>query len=389
MKIALISHLFPTELNPFHGKFIKDQLELFKNTSDFDLELLVPTPISLPLTERYKRNNCPLLTSLNAKRVKYLSFPNKQFPKLISRSISSKIVNALEHKNTDIIHVHWLYPDGLCIPSLKEMGHKTVLTIHGSDWYQSRQDPVLVKLLSSVLSHTDKVLYSGPKLKDDIEHIYPELASKSDVIYNMVNEALYKVPDDSQKKKSVKELGWDASKRNALTVASIREEKGVDLLVKAIRSNRKFEDINFHIVGSNRGDAFSDAFFHSISDAKNIFYHPPVSPVQLVEYYQAADFFILPSRREGFNVSILEAMSCGIPVICTNVGGNKEIITDQTGIIAQDISPESLQSAILNFLSKAEKFNPVSIHNKVEQRFGTQSFLKKLLDTYSSLSEPN
>ena len=237
MKIALISHLFPTELNPFHGKFIKDQLELFKNISDLDLELFVPTPLSLPLTKRYKRNNSPLLTSLNAKRIKYLSFPNKQFSRLISRSISSRVVNALEHKNTDIIHVHWLYPDGLCIPSLKKMGHRTVLTIHGSDWYQSRQDPVLAKLLSTVLSHTDQVLYSGPKLKEDIEHIYPELASKSDVIYNMVNEALYKIPDDSQKKKSIKELGWDASKRNALTVASIREEKGVDLLVEAIRSS--------------------------------------------------------------------------------------------------------------------------------------------------------
>ncbi|MAL18374.1 MAG: hypothetical protein CL670_02855 [Balneola sp.] len=382
MKIALISHLFPTELHPFHGKFIKDQLELLKNNPELQVELIVPTPYSIPLTRRNKKNNSILSGPATSTRLKYLSFPKKRFPTVIAKSISRKIKANFTNSSFDVVHIHWLYPDGLCIPALKEMGFKTILTIHGSDWYQTREDPMLVSLLEEVLLHTDRILYSGPQLKADIEKVYPELASKSDVIYNMVNEDIYRVTDEVQKKTSLKALGWNSSKINALTVANIREEKGVDILTEAIRFSPELNGVDFHIVGSSREDDFSKEIFKTIKKSDNIFYHPPVPPDKLLTYYQAADFFVLPSRREGFNVSILEAMSCGLPVVCTDVGGNSELVDKMTGIISKEITPDKLCGAIKEMQSDYARFNSQAIHKMVKSNFGKKAFLNRLLPNF-------
>ncbi|WP_421772998.1 glycosyltransferase [Gracilimonas sp.] len=388
MKIALISHLYPTELHPAHGKFIKDQFELLTYSSKHEAELFVPTPYSIPFTKRNNRNNARLLDPEESTRIKYLSFPKKQFPKTIATSLSKNVLQSLQKMSADLVHIHWLYPDGLCIPALKKAGYKTVLTIHGSDWYQTRNDPELVELLHEVLQKTDRVLYSGPQLKADMEAVYPELASKSDIIYNMVDEHVYQVSDEETKQKTLKALGWKPNRIHALTVANIREEKGVDILVDAIQSNPKLKKIDFHLVGASRGDAFSKSFFRSISQVSNIFYHPPVSPEELLIHYSAADFFVLPSRREGFNVSILEAMSCGLPVVCTDVGGNSKIVEESTGVLCSEISAGEISSAIINLLSSLKNYDPSHIHQKIENQFGREAFKQTLLAQYEkALSE--
>ncbi len=45
----------------------------------------------------------------------------------------------------------------------------------------------------------------------------------------------------------------------------------------------------------------------------------------VLSYYQKADLFVLPSLTEGLPLSLLEALSCGLPVIATAVGGSREI----------------------------------------------------------------
>jgi glycosyltransferase involved in cell wall biosynthesis len=378
LKIALISHLYPTELHPFHGKFIKDQLELLKSDPNIFIDLFVPTPYAFPFTRRYRKSSSPLIDKEHASRLNYLSFPKKKFPEIIASSLSKRITRSLKDSAFDVVHVHWLYPDGLCIPALKEEGFKTVLTIHGSDWYQTRNDPTLVSLLKEVLDSTDRILYSGPQLKADVEKVYPGLASKSDVIYNMVNEEVYQVPNRAQKKKSIQLLGWDSSKINALTVANIREEKGVDLLAEAVKSNPELNEIDFHIVGASRGDAFSQQFFETIDKIPNVFYHPPVPPTKLINFYQAADFFVLPSRREGFNVSILEAMSCGLPVVCTDAGGNKELVENDNGYLAKTNTAKELSIVLKKMRSNYQMFKSADIHHKVKSSFGKSAFFSRL-----------
>jgi len=56
-----------------------------------------------------------------------------------------------------------------------------------------------------------------------------------------------------------------------------------------------------------------------------------LSVTQLVEYYQAADVLVAPYHAEGFNLPALEALACGLPVICTGGGPTDEFVDEKVG----------------------------------------------------------
>lgn len=385
MKIALISHLFPTELYPFHGKFIKDQLLLLNEDDDITADLYVPTPHAIPFTSRHQKNSSKLLSdNFKALRVPYLSFPKKRFPNIIARNLSNAIEKQLPGQNYDVIHVHWLYPDGMAIPMLKKMGFKCVLTIHGSDWYKSTHSPHLVNQLKEVLQAADRVLYSGPTLKFDMETQFSWLAGKSHVIYNMVDTAFYTKPAEALKTAARSSLGWDKNKLHVLTVANIKQEKGIDLLLDAIRAHT-FSGVHFHVIGAKEHDAYNEEVLKRLESIKEpqVFLHEPVPSRELLQYYHASDLYVLPSRREGFNVSILEAMATGLPVVATPVGGNEEIVSQEVGILTGNVSTEAIKTAILKMTQKINDYDRDVIRQQVVDKFGKTAFLKRLKENYN------
>ncbi len=382
MKIALVSHLYPTKAHPYQGKFIQDQFELLSDVPGIEVDLYVPTPYSIPFTKRWEDNHSELANSSENKfRVNYLSFPRKRFPKLIQSSLSEKLHHYLIKKDYDLVHLHWLYPDGMAIPHLNKLGHKTLLTVHGSDWYQNYNRPLLDEIAEDSLKAVNRVLYSGPKLQKDMEDEYPWLSEKSDIIYNLVDTDKYK-PADYEKKQQIRsELNWESSKTHVLTVANLREEKGVDLLLDAIETG-SFGQLKFHIIGKADGTPYSEKIVSRLKQPllQNVLFLGALKPEDLIKYYQGADFYVLPSRREGFNVSILEAASCGLPLVCTNVGGNKMVTELGTGIITD--SPEELHTSISTMANSFEEYSAENLHFAIESHFGKQAFVEKLISNY-------
>lgn len=66
--------------------------------------------------------------------------------------------------------------------------------------------------------------------------------------------------------------------------------------------------------------------------------------------YAAADVFVLSSKREGISNTVLEAMSCGKPVVACRAGGNVELVTDETGMLVEPENAEALSKAMQKFI---------------------------------------
>ena len=112
---------------------------------------------------------------------------------------------------------------------------------------------------------------------------------------------------------------------------------------------------------------------------------------ELLAYYAAADCFVMPSYREGFPNTVLEAGAMGLPSVVTDINGSREIIEDgKNGVIVPSQNAEALYEAMLNMLIDKEKREYMAsnarhlIETRYEQRFVRQclyDFYKEVLPT--------
>ncbi len=114
----------------------------------------------------------------------------------------------------------------------------------------------------------------------------------------------------------------------------IRHQKGTDAFVDAmIDLCARSKDVSGIVMG--RATEKHTGFLAEQKDkvakaglSDRILFMPEVTVDQIAEWYQVLDLFIAPQRWEGFGLTPLEAMACGVPVVATDVGAFSEIVTD-------------------------------------------------------------
>ena len=154
-----------------------------------------------------------------------------------------------------------------------------------------------------------------------------------------------------------RDLGLDPEAVLIGCFGRVREQKGVDLLVRAglrLLPQRPHAQIVFtgRITPDNR--AFADGLMAEIRAAglqDRIRFLGELPWDQLVRHYQALDLFVAPARWEGFGLTPLEAMACGVPAIGARVGAYEALIGDGvTGSIVETGDPDSLTGALARWL---------------------------------------
>ena len=106
------------------------------------------------------------------------------------------------------------------------------------------------------------------------------------------------------------------------------------------------------------------------------------------KYLADMDVFVLPSRTEGSPISIFEAMSAGLPVISTTVGGIPEVVINElNGILVPPCDPDALAKAIIDMLSVPEKMRKMGKEGqkRVIRHFNPDLFIEKHERIYTNL----
>lgn len=111
---------------------------------------------------------------------------------------------------------------------------------------------------------------------------------------------------------------------------------------------------------------------------------------ELIKKYEnrEIDLVVLPSiitekgEMEGIPVALIEAMACGIPVISTNTGGLPELLSDDTGIIVKERSPEQLAEAIIRIIKNEDLRRKITENGfkKIQEKFNGAKNIKILLE---------
>ncbi|MBJ6801430.1 glycosyltransferase [Geomonas propionica] len=141
------------------------------------------------------------------------------------------------------------------------------------------------------------------------------------------------------------------------SVGNIRTAKGYEYLLNAAR---RVVDCNprFHFaVAGGGGGGLRDKLLQLRKDLmlENNFFFLDYQP-DVATFLNNLDIFVLPSVTEGFSISTLEAMACGVPVIATRSGGPEEIIQDgETGFLVKPCDAQTLATAIVDVYGASSK----------------------------------
>lgn len=129
-------------------------------------------------------------------------------------------------------------------------------------------------------------------------------------------------------------------------VGRVNRDKGINELLKAYQNLMpKFPSYLF-ILGLDEGDSLVDRQLYQWSKKQNNIIYTGDTPF-VEKYLAASDSFVLPSYREGFGMSVIEAQAMGLPVIVTDIPGPIDgMLKNETGLIVKKQNAEELQSAM-------------------------------------------
>ncbi|MCK5628347.1 glycosyltransferase family 4 protein [Candidatus Bathyarchaeota archaeon] len=314
-----------------------------------------------------------------------------------------KLGKSRESSDVDITHVNLPLVQDFAVPS--EFGKTLVSTVH-STWKGEaeaiKREPYMrlnsnEKFMVSfnwflrifenrMLERSNKIIAVSEYTKRELLKYYRVKQDKIRVIHNGVDIEKFKPTINKLKAKEV--LGLDPEDKTILYVGRLYSRKGLFTLIESMPAVvKKFKKAKLMISGKGLSNELKKLISHAekLGVEKNIVFTGYFPDEKLPQLYQAADIFAFSTFYENLPFAILEAMSTGLPVVTTNVGGIPEIIEDGVnGFLVEPFNSNQLANRILRFLDNPKEAAVMGLAGRktIEERFDWRLIVKKVLRVY-------
>lgn len=295
-------------------------------------------------------------------------------------------------KSSDVIHAHGHpYLSSLASSKLaKRYGKPFVLTQHNTfieydgiwDLVEKLNDLAIGR---QTLKAAQKIIVISNATKDYVLRLGAD-PEKVEVIYNGVDINRFK-PISEARTEIRKKLGIS---EEAVVVATVRRlvyKNGVDTLLESAKLTvPKNPNLVYLVIG--KGPDFNDVknTIGQLGLEKNFLLAGFVSDEDLPRYYNAADFFVLPSKSgEGLPLVALEAMACGLPLVATKVGGIEEVMIKGYGKAIPPSNPEAMAKALVEFASLELRNLGRKLRQVMIERHSWDANVQKLANVYEEI----
>lgn len=281
------------------------------------------------------------------------SYPLMEFNQY-TLSLAGKILDVAKYEQLDVVHVHYAIPHAVSAYLAKEISRSTrpfrlVTTLHGTDITLVGLEPTFLPLVKFSLEKSDVVTAVSGFLAEKTRQSFGQDLSIR-VIPNFVDTVLYTRGDCSHLEKHLKKDGEFV----LMHVSNFRPVKRVQDCVRILAEVRKKVPARLVFVGDGPERSDAERLCRELGVEDHVTFLGKQSA--LPEILSVADIFLLPSQQESFGLSALEAMSCSVPVVATNIGGIPEVVKhDETGFIAELGDVDRMARYCLDLLTNPKK----------------------------------
>lgn len=383
MHILILPTAYPNIYNDHSSIFVQDQAEaLSKNGVNVSVVGAIPISFKYILKHRflkfgiyeYKKN------SVNVRLFLFPSVPKMRF---LSNFIRDKINKSLlrryyESHQIDLIHLHNSVAGNIVILMKEQYNIPYMVTEHSSAFARglvSQREMKKYKWVYQKSSYNIAVSKTFCRLVEDIFDL------EFNYLPNVVNSEYFSPKEDASKKDF-----------QFINIANLNKNKNQILLIRAFsKLFSENKNIKLSILGGGLEykNLQNEIDTLHMQEQINLFGFAPRE--QVLEQLHHSDAFVLSSKYETFGVVLIEAMSCGLPVIATKCGGPESIIeNDELGILVENDDLEELSNAMKYVYENREKYESKKIRNYVVDNFSEKAISTKLINIYKKvLNEAN
>ena len=238
----------------------------------------------------------------------------------------------------------------------------------------------------SMLKRSNRIIAVSDFTRRELLQYYKVKADKIRVIHNGVDT--HKFQPASDKRKAKQELGFNPDDIAVLSVGRLYARKGLFTLIESIPAVvRRFPRAKFIISGKGQSNEMKKLVAHAqkLGVNDNIVFTGYYPDRKLPRLYQAADVFAFSTFYENLPFAVLEALSTGLPVVTTRVGGIPEMIdSGKNGFLVQPFNAQELSDRILYLLEHPAAASEMAFLARkiILERFDWRLIVKKVLAVY-------
>lgn len=357
--VAVLSSLFPTPDNPIAGVFVRERM--FRVARRLPLTVYAPRPWSPVdgLLRRWRPGfRVPAPQSVEDEGVpvhypRFLSAPavlKRWDGAAMARSLLRPLRRLQRDSGLDLIDAHFGYPDGYAAVLLGErLGVPVTVTFRGTEARLARE-PWARRRLQATVRGAARVFTVSESLRALAIGLGAEEA-RTEVMANGVDTLRFRPRDRLAARRR---LGLEGSDQVLVTVGGLCERKGQHRVIELLPDLGP--RVRYLLVGGASGEGDERGRLQrlaarlGVTDRVHFLGSRP--PDELPDLYSAADVSVLASSNEGWANVLLESLACGVPVVATDVGGNREVIAgERLGRVVPLGDPRALREAIRQALA--------------------------------------
>lgn len=281
-----------------------------------------------------------------------------QIPFLLRGQVKALDRLTREHE-VSLIHAQWFFPQGpIAARIAKKRNIPFGVTAHGSDINQL-QSPFFKYMYKKVIKQASLITAVSDSLSQQIQSLE---STQVAVISMGINQGYFEVKREEVDTKSI------------ISVGRLDKQKGFQDVIQVLP---QLPEYHYTIIGEGSDRQYLISLAKKYNVADRVYLVGSKTPEEIMEYYRTAGLFILPSRTEGFGLSVVEAMAAGVPVITSDILTLVEHTRKGDGISIHTQDTSQIISAI----NQVEKINRENAQGYAKQ-FSWESIGQKFSAVY-------
>lgn len=302
------------------------------------------------------------------------------------------LIKLIKEEKIEIVSAHWIIPSGFIAATAALVTHiPFTVTIPGSDIYLGGKN-IFFRLMTAFAANSASfVLSDNINYLDQLTALGIKPERKKIIVYGADTKKFAPTRKDKQ---LLQKLGLDVKTPVILAVGRFVAKKGFQYLIEAMPEiAKKIKNVQLVLVGDGEQRVELEALVKRLNVKESVIFVGTIAYDQLSKYYNLGDVFVMPSIKDeqgnidASPVAMMEAMSCGTPVVATKFSGSNNLVVDgKTGYLIEEGNSKAIAQSVAAILSQKNKEQTKDIVRKTAvKNFSTKSIAQAYIEVFRSL----